>query len=214
MFVNEIFKSIEGEGIRMGYLITFIRLYGCNLNCSYCDTRYSCEGQDGTEMSVAEVVKRANELEVKRITLTGGEPLIHKNVEGLVDELLNEGFEVNIETNGSVDIYPYIKKPNVIITMDYKSISSGENIKMNPANFRYLREQDVLKFVVGNKEDLDDMKRIIETYSPSCNIFVSPIFNQIETSEIVEFIKDNKLNEVRVQVQLHKIIWEPSKRGV
>jgi len=85
---------------------------------------------------------------------------------------------------------------------------------MNPANFRYLREQDVLKFVVGSKEDLADMKRIIETYSPSCNIFVSPIFNQIETSEIVEFIKDNKLNEVRVQVQLHKIIWEPSKRGV
>ena len=214
MLVNEIFKSIEGEGIRTGYPVTFIRLYGCNLNCNYCDTRYSCEGKDYTEMQIPSIVKEVEKLEVKRITLTGGEPLIYKNVEGLVDELLNEGFEVNIETNGSVDIYPYIKKPNVIITMDYKSISSGENSKMNPANFRYLREQDVLKFVVGSKEDLADMKRIIETYSPSCNIFVSPIFNQIETSEIVEFIKDNKLNEVRVQVQLHKIIWEPSKRGV
>jgi len=214
MLVNEIFKSIEGEGIRTGYPVTFIRLYGCNLDCSYCDTSYSCEGKDYTEMQIPSIVKGVEKLGVKRITLTGGEPLIHKNVEGLVDELLNEGFEVNIETNGSVDIYPYIKKPNVIITMDYKSISSGENSKMNPANFRYLREQDVLKFVVGSKEDLADMKRIIETYSPSCNIFVSPIFNQIETSEIVEFIKDNKLNEVRVQVQLHKIIWEPSKRGV
>lgn len=214
MLVNEIFKSIEGEGIRTGYPVTFIRLYGCNLDCSYCDTSYSCEGKDYTKMQIPSIVKEVEKLEVKRITLTGGEPLIHKNVEGLVDELLNEGFEVNIETNGSVDIYPYIKKPNVIITMDYKSISSGENSKMNPANFRYLREQDVLKFVVGSKEDLVDMKRIIETYSPSCNIFVSPIFNQIETSEIVEFIKDNKLNEVRVQVQLHKIIWEPSKRGV
>lgn len=214
MLVNEIFKSIEGEGIRTGYPVTFIRLYGCNLDCSYCDTSYSCEGKDYTKMQIPSIVKEVEKLEVKRITLTGGEPLIHKNVEGLMDELLNEGFEVNIETNGSVDIYPYIKKPNVIITMDYKSISSGENSKMNPSNFRYLREQDVLKFVVGSKEDLVDMKRIIETYSPSCNIFVSPIFNQIETSEIVEFIKDNKLNEVRVQVQLHKIIWEPSKRGV
>ena len=214
MFVNEIFTSIEGEGIRMGYPVTFIRLYGCNLNCSYCDTRYSCEGQAGTEMNVSEVIEKVKEAGVERITLTGGEPLIHKNAEELVDGLVNEGFEVNIETNGSVDIYPYIKKENVIITMDYKSISSGENSKMNPANLRYLRNQDVLKFVVGNKEDLNDMKRIIEIYSPSCNIFVSPIFTKIELSDIVDYIKDNKLNDCRIQVQLHKIIWEPSKRGV
>ncbi len=214
MLVNEIFKSIEGEGIRTGYPVTFIRLYGCNLNCNYCDTRYSCEGEDYIEMQIPSIVKEVEQLGVERITLTGGEPLMHPQVEYLVNALSEEGYEVNIETNGSIDIYPYTLKEDVIITMDYKSISSGENSKMNPANFRYLREQDVLKFVVGSKEDLADMKRIIETYSPGCNIFVSPIFNQIETSEIVEFIKDNKLNEVRVQVQLHKIIWEPSKRGV
>lgn len=214
MFVNEIFTSIEGEGIRMGYPVTFIRLYGCNLNCSYCDTRYSCEGYDGTEMSVSEVIEKAKEAGVKRITLTGGEPLIHKNVEELVDGLVKAGFEVNIETNGSVDIYPYIKKENVIITMDYKSISSGMTDKMNHKNLKCLRNQDVLKFVVGNKEDLDDMKRIIEIYSPSCNIFVSPIFTKIELPDMVDYIKDNKLNECRIQVQLHKIIWEPSQRGV
>lgn len=214
MKVVEIFTSIEGEGIRMGYPVTFIRLYGCNLNCSYCDTRYSCEGYDGTEMSVSEVIEKAKEAGVKRITLTGGEPLIHKNVEELVDGLVNEGFEVNIETNGSVDIYPYIKKENVIITMDYKSISSGMADKMNHKNLKCLRNQDVLKFVVGNKEDLDDMKRIIETYSPSCNIFVSPIFTKIELPDMVDYIKDNKLNDCRIQVQLHKIIWEPSQRGV
>lgn len=215
MFVNEIFTSIEGEGIRMGYPVTFIRLYGCNLNCSYCDTRYSCEGQDGTEMSVSEVIEKAKEAGVNRITLTGGEPLIHKNVEELVDGLVNKGFEVNIETNGSVDIYPYIKKENVILTMDYKSISSGMADKMNHQNLKYLRNQDVLKFVVRNKEDLDDMKRIIETYTtPSSNIFVSPVFGQIEPVEIVNYIKENKLNNCRVQVQLHKIIWEPTKRGV
>lgn len=213
MLVNEIFKSIEGEGIRMGYPVTFIRLYGCNLNCSYCDTRYSCEGQDGTEMSVSEVIEKAKEAGVKRITLTGGEPLIHKNAEELVDGLVNEGFEVNIETNGSVDIYPYIKE-NVIITMDYKSISSGMADKMNHKNLKYLRNQDVLKFVVEDKKDLDDMKRIIETYSPSCSIFVSPVFGKIELPDMVDYIKDNELNECRIQVQLHKIIWEPTKRGV
>ena len=214
MLVNEIFSSIEGEGIRTGYPATFIRLYGCNLNCSYCDTRYSCEGHDGTEMNVSEVIEKAKEAGVKKITLTGGEPLIHKNVEELVDELVNEGFEVNIETNGSVDIYPYTKKENVIITMDYKLISSGMNDKMNERNFKYLRPQDVLKFVVGNKQDLDVMKEILEVHKPNCNIFVSPVFEQIEPVEIVDYIKENKLNDCRVQLQLHKIIWEPEERGV
>jgi len=214
MLVNEIFSSIEGEGIRTGYPATFIRLYGCNLNCSYCDTRYSCEGHDGTEMNVSEVIEKAKEVGVKRITLTGGEPLIHKNVEELVDELVNEGFEVNIETNGSVDIYPYIKKENVIITMDYKLISSGMNDKMNERNFKYLRPQDVLKFVVGNKQDLDVMKEILEVHKPNCNIFVSPVFEQIEPVEIVDYIKENKLNDCRVQLQLHKIIWDREERGV
>jgi len=214
MLVNEIFSSIEGEGIRTGYPATFIRLYGCNLNCSYCDTRYSCEGHDGTEMNVSEVIEKAKEAGVKKITLTGGEPLIHKNVEELVDELVNEGFEVNIETNGSVDIYPYTKKENVIITMDYKLISSGMNDKMNERNFKYLRPQDVLKFVVGNKQDLDVMKEILEVHKPNCNIFVSPVFEQIEPVEIVDYIKENKLNDCRVQLQLHKIIWDPEERGV
>ena len=214
MFVNEIFTSIEGEGIRMGYPVTFIRLYGCNLNCNYCDTRYSCEGKDYTAMQIPSIVKEVEQLGVKRITLTGGEPLIHPQAEYLVNALLKEGYEVNIETNGSIDIYPYIKKENVIITMDYKSISSGMVDKLNHENLKYLRNQDVLKFVVGNKEDLDDMKRIIEIYSPSCNIFVSPIFTKIELSDMVDYIKDNKLNDCRIQVQLHKIIWEPNQRGV
>lgn len=214
LLVNEIFKSIEGEGIRTGYPVTFIRLYGCNLNCSYCDTRYSCEGKDYIAMRIPEIMQKVEELGVERITLTGGEPLIHPNVQALIDTLLEQGFEVNIETNGSVDIYPYILKEDVIITMDYKSISSQENSKMNPANFKYLRKQDVLKFVVGSVEDLEDMKDVLESYRPSSNIFVSPIFGKIEMQDIVEFILTNNLTECRIQVQLHKIIWDPSKRGV
>lgn len=214
MLVNEIFKSIEGEGIRTGYPVTFIRLYKCNLNCSYCDTRYSCEGKDYTRMDIPTIMNKVEELAVKRITLTGGEPLIHPNVEELINTLLQQGYQVNIETNGSIDIYPYIAKDNLILTMDYKSISSKMNHLMNTKNLKYLREQDVLKFVVGTEEDLLDMKNILDKYNPSCNIFVSPIFGMIEMQDIVEFIINNNLRECRMQVQLHKIIWEPSKRGV
>jgi len=214
MLVNEIFKSIEGEGIRTGYPVTFIRLYACNLNCSYCDTRYSCEGKDYTEMDILTILGKVEELGVKRITLTGGEPLMHPNVQELINTLLEQGYEVNIETNGSIDIYPYITAQNLILTMDYKSISSNMSDKMNTKNLKYLREQDVLKFVVGTEEDLLDMKNILDKYKPSCNIFVSPIFGMIEMQDIVEFIIANNLRECRMQVQLHKIIWEPSKRGV
>jgi 7-carboxy-7-deazaguanine synthase len=212
--VNEIFSSIEGEGIRTGQLVTFIRLYGCNLNCSYCDTRYSCENGDYKIMTVLDILAEVERLNISRVTLTGGEPLIHPFVGELINALIDEGYEVNIETNGSIDIYPYTLKEDIIITMDYKSISSGMADKMNHKNLKYLRNQDVLKFVVEDKKDLDDMKRIIETCSPSCSIFVSPVFGKIELPDMVDYIKDNELNECRIQVQLHKIIWEPTKRGV
>ena len=104
MKVVEIFKSIDGEGIRAGYPATFIRLFGCNLRCSYCDTPYGYEGNDYKEMTVDEIVQECMCLNCPRITLTGGEPLIHKDVNILIKNLLVNGFEVNIETNGSVDV--------------------------------------------------------------------------------------------------------------
>lgn len=215
MKVNEIFTSIEGEGIRTGYPATFIRLYGCNLHCSYCDTRYSCENDEGTEMSIDEIINKVSKFGVKRVTLTGGEPLIHTDVDTLIHKLTKFGYEINIETNGSVDIQPYTSSTDVqIITMDYKSISSGMSDRMCVQNLDCLRPCDVLKFVVGTKEDLEDMKRVVLTYEPHCNIFVSPIFGQIELVDIVNFIEENKLNECRLQVQLHKLVWDPNKRGV
>ena len=214
MLVNEIFSSIEGEGIRTGYPVTFIRLFGCNIECPYCDTKYACKGNDFVKMSVSEIVDKVKELGFKRVTITGGEPLIHRDIDSLLFTLRFLGYEVNIETNGTVYVGQYVEYDSFILTVDYKSISSGMNNKMDLSNLSVLQKKDVLKFVVGTVEDLEDMKRVLDEYKPLCHIFVSPVFGQIEPVEIVNFIKDNKLDNCRVQVQLHKIIWDPLERGV
>lgn len=214
MLVNEIFSSIEGEGIRTGYPVTFIRLFGCNLECSYCDSKYSCSGNDFTKMSIDEILETVQELGFEKITLTGGEPLIHREVDELIRRLTNSGYEVNIETNGSIYIGPYTDDKKIIITADYKSISSGASESMDKHNLVALRPQDVLKFVVGSIEDLEQMKKLLIKYNPSCNIFVSPVFGEITPVEIVNYIKDNKLQNCRIQLQLHKFIWNSTQRGV
>lgn len=218
MRVNEIFKSIDGEGLRTGELTTFIRLAGCNLRCSYCDTCYALKNSNGIEMSVDEIVKRAKKYDYRNITLTGGEPLIHKDVDSLISKLCKNGFYVNIETNGSVPIDKYILNKNILITMDYKLPSSGVEKNMNLNNLEKLRKNDVLKFVIG-KDDFDRIKQIIEKYSIKSYIYLSPVFGEIEPFEIVDFMKimhtqGIDTSKMRVQVQLHKIIWNPNERGV
>lgn len=215
--VNEIFGSIDGEGIRTGELATFIRLAGCNLRCSYCDTEYSLKNNDGTEMTIDEILDRVKEIGYKNITLTGGEPLIHKNVDKLIDKLLENGYNLNIETNGAVKIGQYISK-NLILTVDYKTKCSGMNKYMILSNIPLLREYDVFKIVCG-LEDLDDIKEFLKNNTIKSYIYLSPIYNEIEPKELVEFLKElhNEgidTSKIRVQVQLHKIIWNPKERGV
>ena len=217
MLVNEIFKSIEGEGVRAGYPTLFIRLFGCNLGCSYCDTRYSCSGTEYTEKSPEEIVEHCKRWypNIKRVTLTGGEPLIHRDIRLLIYDLTSNGYEVNIETNGSIDIEPYARFDNVIITMDWKSPSSGMNELMCKPNLALLRPQDVLKFVVGSTADLFEMSAIIVENQIKAQKFVSPVFNKIQPVNIAQFILARpELYDCRLQVQLHKIVWEPSMRGV
>lgn len=209
MKVVEIFKSIDGEGIRAGYPVTFIRLQGCNLRCSYCDTTYSY--YESTEMSVDEIMEEVERLGSKRITVTGGEPLIHEDIILLLLTLDNRGYLVNIETNGSIPITDVISKTN-IITMDYKCPSSGMEDKMFLDNLKHLRKCDVLKFVVGSTEDLDVCKRLYKF--TKAHVFISPVFGKIEPKDIVSYILDNNMYECRIQLQLHKIIWNPEERGV
>lgn len=217
LIVNEIFGSIDGEGIRTGELATFIRLAGCNLRCSYCDTEYALNIKNGTEMSIDEILRKVKEIGYKNITLTGGEPLIHRNVEKLIDRLIKEDYIVNIETNGAVDISKYISK-DLILTMDFKTKSSGMMKYMNLQNITKLRSNDVLKFVCS-RDDFDDIKKILKEYDIKSYIYLSPIFEEIEPSELVDFLKElhkegMNTSKIRVQVQLHKIIWDPMERGV
>ena len=197
-----------------------------------CDTLYAVDPQTEEDkqnafvsMTPEEILNKCIELNLNKITFTGGEPLIQKDAPELVALLLSNDFEVNIETNGAVNIEEFNNKlvevlandellNNLIYTMDYKCPSSGMEDKMIMENIDYLNDVDVLKFVVGTQEDLDKMKSILDEYTPECNIFVSPVFEQMDPKNIVQFILDNNMQNVRVQIQLHKLIWEPSTRGV
>lgn len=212
--VSEIFSSIDGEGIRAGYPVTFIRLHGCPLSCSYCDSTYATEGDDYTLMNMEEIINEVYNKGLFRVTLTGGEPLNNEFAYDLVLELRNRGYEVNIETNGSFTIHRFSHLNNTIITMDYKCYSSGMTDKMDVDNFMYLRHQDVLKFVVGDINDLNQMRDILNQYRIYCNVFVSPVFGKIDPKDIVKYLLDNNLENVRLQLQMHKIIWDPNMRGV
>ena len=232
MQINEIFSSIDGEGIRTGYPVTFIRTFACNLRCTYCDTLYAVDPQTQedrdnafTTMTIDEIVDKCFELKNKKITFTGGEPLIQKDAPELVAKLLEQGFEVSIETNGAVDLKEFNEKlvdvlsddellNNMIYTLDYKCPSSGMEDKMIMSNIDYLNAEDVLKFVVGSQEDLDKMKSIVDQYKPECHIFISPVFGDIEPKALVEYILEHDMQNVRVQLQLHKIIYPADMRGV
>lgn len=233
MKIVEIFKSIEGEGIRTGRVCTFVRSFGCPLRCSYCDSMYANEKEPDQiilDLGVDEIVQECRNLKTPYVTLTGGEPLIQKDVNELIEKLLEEGFEVNIETSGACDIstvseYLDGKKKgflmnNLIFTVDYKSYTSKCTGLMIMDNFiKYVKPADVVKFVVGTPQDLDQMKHIVEVIKENRkelqpHFFVSPIFGMIEPKDIVEYLKENDLFDIQFQMQIHKIIWDPNRRGV
>ena len=213
MKVVEIFNSIEGEGKRAGLPATFIRLFGCNLRCSYCDSMYALQGEDYVEMSIEEILKKVDEIGCPNITLTGGEPLIHKGVIDLLIRLDEKKYWVNVETNGSVPIEYRNMANKTFYTVDYKTPSSGMEHMMNKETFRNMTTRDVLKFVVGTEEDLQKALEIGRKY-PWPYIYLSPVFGSIEPKRLVEFILENGLWDWKVQLQMHKLIWSPDMKGV
>lgn len=229
MKIVEIFDSIDGEGIRAGQPATFIRLAGCNLRCSYCDTAYALFGEDEPcvyeEMTVDEVVNKVNP-NYRRVTLTGGEPLISPEAAELVTRLIENGVEVNIETNGAVDIVDFLKRvpssEKLFFTIDYKLPSSGACDKMIWRNFESLRPRDVIKFVVGSDEDVREMISVTECITPLYekmqkmpHIFVGAVYGKFDAQKLVNTIlTEPLLKDARFQVQLHKIVWDPNERGV
>lgn len=215
MKVVEIFNSIEGEGKRAGLPCTFIRLHGCNLNCSYCDSRYACDGKEYTVMSEQEILDQVKLYGCSNVTVTGGEPLIHPGIRDLLKKLYNEGYCINVETNGSLIPEVVSSTDRLFYTVDYKTNASGMSDRMNEELFKDFDSGDVLKFVVGSVEDLDQALEVTEKYQINkSDIYISPVFGKIEAKEIVEYIQQHKLWNWHVQLQLHKYIWDPNKRGV
>lgn len=216
MRVVEIFNSIDGEGCRAGKLATFIRTAGCNLRCSYCDTSYAQEMAQGQDMTVEQICEQVKEIGCHNITLTGGEPLLHCEAPELVKVLCRYG-QVNIETNGTMPIEPFLSLKNTIITMDYKCPSSGCESMMRLENLELLRPWDVLKFVVS-EDDFRAVREVLLYYQIRAQVYLSPVFGKVELPKIVGFVKrlhkEGLAENVRMQLQMHKIIWDPQKRGV
>lgn len=217
--VVETFTSINGEGRKAGELAFFLRLAGCNLNCSYCDTKWANETEvKYTIMDENEIYRMIKDSGVKNVTITGGEPLFRKDMEILLGKMDADcELSVEIETNGSVDLSQFVKVcNNISFTMDYKLPDSGMENLMCLSNFDILRETDTVKFVSGSIKDLEKAKEIIEKYdlTKKVKVYLSPVFGKIEPSDMVGFMKDNNMNDVRLQLQLHKFIWEPDKKGV
>lgn len=217
--VVEIFSSINGEGTRAGQLAVFVRMQGCNLNCTYCDTKWANEPDAKFHWtSTEEILELLRSMEIKNVTITGGEPLLQEEIGELLEAMAKEeNLRVEIETNGSVPLQPFAEIPNgPSFTMDYKLPGSGMEKYMLPENFAVLRAQDTVKFVVKDYEDLCRARDVIREYdlTEKCHVYLSPVYGQIELENIVNFMKDNRLNDVNMQLQMHKIIWDSEMRGV
>ena len=216
--VVEKFVSINGEGQKAGELAVFIRFRGCNLNCSYCDTKWANSADAEAElMSAEEIAEYVTSTGVKNVTLTGGEPLLQPELHKLIELLISSGHSVEIETNGSIAIEKLAAgKYRPSFTLDYKLPDSGMEAAMLTENYAFLTEIDTVKFVSGSMSDLERAVHIIKEFDliNRCRVYISPVFGRIEPAEIVDFMAAEKLNGVRLQLQLHKFIWHPDKRGV
>lgn len=213
--VVETFASIQGESTHAGRLCFFIRLAGCNLTCSYCDTVYAQSCDCGTLTALDELVNAAQKSGLDLVEITGGEPALHKHTPLLAEKLLASGFEVLMETNGSVllDKFP----AGVKRIIDVKLPSSGMSKHNEPGNYQLLKSGDELKFVVGSQEDffwaLDWIDRW-ELDKKNVPLLFSAVFGKVELPELVEWILASKRNYLRFQLQMHKFVWPPDMRGV
>lgn len=208
--VNEIFKSIQGESTYAGLPCTFVRLAGCNLRCTYCDTSYAY--YNGRELSDEDIMAKIEEYSVKCVEFTGGEPLLQEETPRLLKMLLDKGHDVLVETNGSICIGCLDKRLNII--MDYKTPKSGMSERMRPRNFEFLKKTDQIKFVLMDESDYLWAKDIIinnhlaERFD---NILMSPAYGELSPKALVTWVLKDNL-PVRVQLQIHKYIWAPDER--
>ena len=210
--INEIYLSVQGESTWAGLPCVFVRFTGCDSRCSYCDTEYAF--YEGSRKSLDQVFDEVMRFECPLVEITGGEPLLQKNVLSLMAALCDADRTVLIETSGAHDISGI--DPRVHRIMDLKTPSSGEVARNLYANIALLNHRDEVKFVIGSRDDYEWSREQIE-YHQLANrvkaVLLSPVFGRIEPREIVEWMLKDRLS-ARFQLQIHKFIWEPRARGV
>jgi len=211
--VNEIFYSIQGESSYAGYPCVFVRLTGCNLRCSYCDTQYAYE--HGDQLEIEQILEKVRTYQCSIVEITGGEPLSQEDTPLFATRLLDENFTVLVETNGSMDIDRVDRR--CVRVVDVKCPSSGEAASFDRENLAKLTSNDELKFVIGDRADYDHAVQMLgemkkERFSAGHTHF-SPVFGSIDPKELANWILADHLR-VRLGLQLHKLIWDPATRGV
>ena len=209
--VNEIFYNVQGESTYAGRPCVFVRLTGCNLRCRWCDTAYAF--YDGETLTVEQVLERVRAYKCPLVEITGGEPLLQDEVHFLIDRLLVEGYEVLVETGGSLDVGRL--DPRVVKIVDLKAPGSGMDRLNNLDNLQYLDRKDQIKFVVADRRDYEWAKRIMAEHAlaEKAQVLFSPVFGELHPRELAEWILADRL-PARLQIQLHKYLWDPNQRGV
>ena len=209
--LTEIFKSVQGESTYMGLPCVFVRLTGCNLRCVWCDTAYAFQG--GKKLSIDKILEEIKSHGIDLVEITGGEPLMQKEVFPLMDTLLKNNFRVMLETGGSLPIKDV--PAEVIKIIDLKCPGSGEKEKNHWDNLNHLASTDEIKFVITDRADYEWSRSTLEKYEldKKSHILFSPVFDKLPLKDLTEWILEDNL-PVRLQTQLHKHIWDKNAQGV
>lgn len=226
--ITEIFVSVSGEGGTAGEIVTFIRTAGCNLRCSYCDTKYSYEPSE--YLTIENIINIVKKNKTPKVVLTGGEPLYGNSKRNLALELAKSGLDVYIETNGAVPLFQETRikniRGNLHYVIDYKCISSEMNQNdLLDKNINFLNATDEIKFVMQDENDFNNVLYVIEQYKrilseKKITLLFGTVYGTLPLSRLVELLKENHLFFVenklkyRLNIQIHKIIWDPNMRGV
>lgn len=222
----EVFETVEGEGLKAGYPTIFVRLFHCNLRCRWCDTPYSyAPSKPEYNTTIGALLQEVKQFASKHLCLTGGEPLIHREKSAAIIHhfsLLENIEDIHIETNGAINLQPFIQLRNslpswqskVRFIMDFKLPSSGELERMVTSNFEALSDQDEIKFVIGSDDDFETALETIHRFYQRGHILMSPVWEEFSPRKLVEKVLAHGLSQVKISLQLHKIIWDPDQRGV
>jgi 7-carboxy-7-deazaguanine synthase len=209
--VCEIFTSIQGESSYAGRPCTFVRLMGCNLRCSYCDTTFAYD--EGIELSEEDILRKIGRTGIGLVEITGGEPLVQREVYPFMKRLIEEGYEVLIETNGSLSIKEIDRR--AVVILDIKTPGSGMSERMDYSNLDEIKKGDEVKFVITDRDDYEWTKDIIERFSlmNKSGLLLSPAFGILAPEDLAQWMIEDKL-QACLNIQLHNYIFGPEKRRV